>query len=104
MIPASATVLDTVYTMMKLFQGMFQSLGQNWTWATYDEAIYSKAQMIKWRNPDEFANDELEMGGMHKAMNSMGDIGCIMEGSGFEDIIVEANIYGPSVVQHALKG
>ena len=104
MIPASSAEFDTIYTMMKVFQRMFQSLGLNWTWATYDEAIYAKAQMIKWQNPDKFANDKLEMGGMHRAMNFMGDIGHIMESSGFEDILVEANVYGSSTVQHAMKG
>ena len=78
MIPASATQYNTVYTMMKIFQRMFRTLGQDWTYVTYDEAIYSKAQLIKWRNMDEFQNDELEMGGMHRAMNFMGDIGKVI--------------------------
>ena len=57
--------------MMKKFQTMFHSLGQQWTMVTYDEAIYSKAQIIKWRNPEEFSNDNLEMGSMHRAINYM---------------------------------
>jgi hypothetical protein len=60
---------------------------------TYDEAIYSKAQMIKWRNPAEFVNDNVEMGGMHHALNYMGDIGYIMKASGFEDIVIESLVY-----------
>ena len=104
MIPASATEFNTVYTMMKVFKQLFRALGQEWTYITYDEAIYSKAQMIKWRNMDEFKDDEMEMGGMHRAMNFMGDIGKVMEESGFEDIIVEGDLYGPSVVQVIMKG
>ena len=95
MIPASATEFNTVYTMMKVFQRLFRALGQEWTYVTYDEAIYSKAQMIKWRNMDEFKDDEMDMGGMHRAMNFMGDIGKVMEESGFEDVIVESESYGP---------
>ena len=83
---------------------MFHSLGQEWAYVAYDEAIYSKVEMIKWRNPAEFCNDELEMGGMHRTMNFMGDIGHILEDSGFEDIIVEASIYGSSIVGHIMKG
>ena len=49
--------------------------------------------MIKWRNPDSFKNDIIEMGGVHRAMNFKGDIGHIMQESGFEDIAVEANLY-----------
>lgn len=43
------------------------------------------------------------MGGMHRTMNYMGDIGRVMEENGFDDIVVEAKIYGPSVVNAILK-
>ena len=47
MIPAPATDFNTVYSIMKYFQRLFSALGQQWTYVTYDEAIYCKAQMIK---------------------------------------------------------
>ena len=40
MIPAPATDFNTVYSMMKYFQRLFSALGQQWTYVTYDEAIY----------------------------------------------------------------
>ena len=48
MIHTPATDFDTVYSMMKYFQRLFSALSQQWTYVTYDEAIYCKAQMIKW--------------------------------------------------------
>ena len=51
----------------------------------------------------EFENDHLEMGGMHRAMNFMGDIGHIMQESGFEDIVVESNVYGSAVTHWYLS-
>ena len=54
MIPAPATDFNTVYSIMKYFQRLFSALGLQWTYVTYDEAIYYKAQMIKWRNQSEF--------------------------------------------------
>ena len=69
--PASAVDYNTVHTMMKKFQAMFHSLGQQWTMVTYDEAICSKAQIIKWRTPEEFAHNNLEMGSMPHAVNYM---------------------------------
>ena len=104
MIPASATEMNTVYTMMKYFQAAFESLGQKWSYVAYDEAIYCKAQQIKWRNPQEFQNDHLEMGGFHRAMNFMGSLGKVMSDSGFEDIVIESGIYGPSTVGHCMSG
>ena len=64
----------------------------------------AKAQTMKWKSPDEFPSDYIEMGGMHRAMNFMGDIGHTMQESGFEDVLDEANVYGASVVSHALRG
>ena len=34
----------------------------------------------------------MDMGGIYRAMNFMGDIGKVMEESGFEDIIVKSEL------------
>lgn len=64
--------------------------------------IYNK--LTKWRNMDEFKDDHMEMGGMHRSMNFIGDIGRVMEENGFEYIVVEAGIYGSLVISHIMKG
>ena len=89
MVSAPAIEFNTVYTVLIYLQSMFQSLNQDWTYVVYDKAMYCKAQTIKWKNPDEFPSDYIEMGGMHRAMNFMGDIGHIMQESGFEDVLVD---------------
>ena len=104
MIPAPATDFNTVYSMMKYFRRLFSALGQQWTYVTYDEAIYCKAQMIKWRNQSEFENDEIEMGGLHRTMNFMGCIGHILDGSGLSEILVESELYGTSAVGQIFRG
>ena len=58
----------------------------------------AKPSEVKWWNPQEFANDFLEVGGMHRCLNFIGDIGHIMEESGFEDILLVANAYESSMV------
>ena len=98
MIPAPATDFNTVYSMMKYFQRLFFALGQQWTYVTCDEAIYCKAQIIKWRNQREFENAEIEMGGLHRTMNFMGCIGHIMDVSGLSEILMESELYGTSAV------
>ncbi|CAM2107683.1 unnamed protein product [Caretta caretta] len=102
MIPAPATDVNTAYTRRKYFQDMFHSLGQDWTYVIYDEAMYCKAQLIKWRNRTEFDNDPFEMGGVHRTVNFLGDIGSVIQESGFEDLLVEASIDGASVISHAV--
>ena len=44
--------LNTVYTVLKRADSMFQRSGQSEVILAWDEALYSKAQIIKWRNPD----------------------------------------------------
>ena len=130
MIPAPATDFNTVYGIMKYFQRLFSTLGQQWTCVTYDEAIYYKAQMIKWRNQRdfendeiemsgaiyckaqmikwrnrrEFENDEIEMSGLHRTMNFTGCIGHIMDGSGLSEVLVESELYGTSAVGQVFRG
>lgn len=44
------------------------------------------------------------MGGFHIALNFLGVIGHLFEGSGLEDIFIEAGLYGSSTVSRFLKG
>ena len=71
---------------------------------TWDEALYPKVQLIKWRNADEFENLFDRMGGFHRATNYMGVIGTIMEGSGFEDCLVESGIDINAVISEINRG
>ena len=71
---------------------------------TWDEALYSKAQIIKWRNANESENLFNRMGRFHRATNYMGDIGTVMEGSGFEDCLVESDICSNAVIFKISRG
>ena len=92
-IPASPIDFNTVYTILKRAESMFQRLRQQIVILTWDEAWY---QIIKWRNPEEFRNVFDRLGEFHRATNFMGIIGTIMKGGGLEDILIEGNIYGAS--------
>ena len=51
-----------------------------------------------------FENLFNRMGGFHRALNYMGDIGKIMEGNGFEDCLVEAGAYSGTVISKIMAG
>ena len=76
-------------TVLRKTEALFRTIGQEMIILTWDEALYSKTQIIKWRNANEFDNLFNRKGGFHRTTNYMGDIGAIMEGSGFEDFLVE---------------
>ena len=49
-IAAPPSDLNTVCTVLKRADSMFQRLGQSEVILMWDEALYSKAQIIKWMN------------------------------------------------------
>ena len=100
-IPSHPSDFNTVYTVLKRAEALFR---QEMIILTWDEALYSKAQIIKWRNADECENLFNRMGGFHQATNYMGDIRTIMEGSGFEDCLVESGIYSSAVISKISRG
>ena len=104
-IPSPHSDFNTVYTVLKRSEALFRRIGQEMIILTWDEALYSKALIIKWRNADEFENLFNRMGGFHRATNYMGDIRTIMHGrSGFEDYLVESGIYRNAVISKINRG
>ena len=103
-IAAPPSDLNTVYTVLKRADSMFQRLGQSEVILTWDEALYSKAQIIKWRNPDKFKNVFNRLGGFHRATDFMGIIGIVMKDGGLEDILIEGNVYEGAAVAKILEG
>ena len=103
-INASPTEYNTVYTVMKNVQGMMASLSQKDSVITFDLAIYMKAKEIQWRQPEEFQDMVIRMGGFHIALNFLAVLGKKYDMSGIEDILVESGLYGRSTANSLLKG
>ena len=103
-IPSPPSDFNTVYTVLKRAQSMFRRLGQTVVILTWDEALYSKAQIVKWRNPDEFADLFNRLGGFHRTTNFMGDTGIIMENSGLQDLFEESGIHGSAMIAKIFGG
>ncbi|MES9879525.1 MAG: hypothetical protein ABW185_01435 [Sedimenticola sp.] len=104
MLPASPTEFSTVYTVMVTVQRMMTKLNQKTSVITFDEAIYSIAKQIQWRNPDEFKDTVIRLGGFHMAMVFLAIIGKRFANSGLDDLLHESNIYGANTVSNILKG
>ena len=104
MINGSPTDFSTVYTVMKSLQKMMKSLGQKESVITFDLAIYIKAKEIQWRNPDEFDDMVVRMGGFHIILNFLALLGKKFENSGLEDLLIESGVYGSATISSAMKG
>ena len=72
---------------------MMQSLGQKDTVITFDLAIHVKAKEIQWKKPEDFEDMVIWLGGFHIAFNCLSLLGKKYDGSGKEDILIEAGVY-----------
>ena len=104
MLPANSVEYSTIYMVMTVLQKQIERLSQENSVITFNENIYAKAKEIHWRRPDEFKKLIIRMGGFHIALNFLSVIGKGYSESGFEDILIEADLYGSNTVAKIIKG
>ena len=63
-----------------------------------------KPKLSSGEMPIRFESLFNRMGGFHRATNYMGDIETIMEGSGFEDCLIEPGIYSNAIISKINRG
>lgn len=74
-IDASPTDLNTVYTILQRSISIANKLGLEKIVVVMDQAIYAKAQEIRWQNPVFMQRLVLRMGAFRTAMTFMACIG-----------------------------
>ena len=104
MLPANSVEYSTIYTVMTILQKQMERLSQENSVITFEENIYAKAKEIQWRRPDEFKKLIIRMGGFHIALNFLSVIRKRYSESGFEDILIEADLYGNNTDAKIIKG
>lgn len=70
----------------------------------FDQAIYSKACEIKWREPEKFKNCVLMMGIFHLLMVYMSILNKRFGDAGLRDALVQSSIIAEGSVESALCG
>ena len=103
MLPANSVEYSSIYTVMTILQKQMERLSQENSVITFDENIYAKAKEIQWRRPNVFKKLIIRMGGFHTALNFLSVIGKRYSESGFEDILIEADLYGSNTVAKIIK-
>ena len=74
-IDASTTIIDTVYTILTQRVAIADSLELDSLVLVMDQAIYSKAQHIRWQNDSFKERLVIRLGDFHTAMVYLGTIG-----------------------------
>ena len=96
MIDASPTRMDTVYTILKQSVAISDSFELDSLVLFLDQTIYSKAQQIRWENYSFEERLVIRLGDLHTSMAYLGTIGKRFQESGFDYILIEADIDAPT--------
>lgn len=103
-IEASPTDMATVGHILKEAVKMAETLLCPTVLVVFDQAIYSKAQMIRWT--DQSLQDTLlpRLGEFHTLMCFLSAVGKRFECSGFEDILVESQTIAAGSMSGVISG
>ena len=73
---------------------------------TADQPVYTLGKQIQWLYPDQYGEDKLAMmmGALHVEMFFLNAIGDWLEGSGWADVLVKAEISTPGRADSLLLG
>ncbi|KAJ8417259.1 hypothetical protein AAFF_G00284860 [Aldrovandia affinis] len=90
--PKSPMDPDVVEQSVQYCMDVSGKQGQEFTIITCDQAIYEVVLGLQKKNPQKYAKLILRMGGFHIAEHFLKAIGHLMQASGIEDIMVEADV------------
>eukprot|EP00057_Strongylocentrotus_purpuratus_P015294 XP_011669768.1 PREDICTED: uncharacterized protein LOC105440883 [Strongylocentrotus purpuratus] len=103
-IDASPTQKDTINTILHKSVKIGTILQQDTVVIVCDQAIYSKAQQIRWKDPHLSARTVVRMGDFHTTMNFLACIGKRFKDGGLQDIIIESGLIATGSVNGVLSG
>ena len=95
-----STVTECIIRSQKLAQVS----NMKYTNITVDAGAAAKFYQVVWNNPIEFKNVIIHLGDMHGFMEFFGNIGKAVTGSGFEDIIYQAELCTTGGIKGVLPG
>ncbi|XP_070569267.1 uncharacterized protein [Ptychodera flava] len=103
-IDASPTDKSTVNTILSRSVDIANKLSLQSIVVTMDQAIYSKAQEIRWQNEEYTKRLILRLGEFHTAMSFLSTIGKRFRDAGLEDISIESGILAQGSANGVMSG
>ena len=103
-IDAPATDYATISTVLEKAVTIADSLQLPAMVVVFDQAIYSKAQIIRWKSHRLCQRTVLRLGEFHTTMSFLSVIGKRFAHSGLEDILIEAGVIAPGSVKTMMTG
>ncbi len=104
MIPKPVTEYATVRKALTNFQSVRQQLNQSILPVFSDEGVFQVVTEVVLTEPDTFADIYPMMGMFHYCKVLVRCTGRLLTGTGFDDGLIEAEVFGKKVLQSVLAG
>ena len=98
------TEYKTVQECIRYAECATQEVQQKYTIITFDLGVCMKAYPLIWNQPERYANHIILIGTFHLSSACMKMLAKKMEGSGFSDILLEADLIGTGSIKGVLSG
>ena len=105
-IDAAPTKMETIQTLMERSVSYADLLQQDCVAVVFDQAIYAKAQKVRWEEESDTFRKKLvvRMGSFHTCMTYLACIGVRYKDAGLSDIMVESGIIASGSVAKVMNG
>lgn len=103
-IEASHTEMSTVNTILKRSVQMADQLELDHIVLVFDQAIYAKAQQIRWKNDDFTQRLVIRLGKFHTCMSYLSILGKRFGDAGLQDILIESEVVAPGSINGVING
>ena len=90
--------------LLRQYEKATQEDGQRYTITTFDLGVIMKAMPIIWGSPADYKHHNILIGTFHAIMNYLNMMGHKMAGSGYSEIIIEANLTTAGCLKGVLHG
>lgn len=103
-IEASPTSMSTVNAILNQSLEIADRLALNHIVLVFNQAIYAKAQEIRWLNDIFIKRLVIRMGDFHTSMSFMSVIGKRFKDAGLQDILIESEAVGQGSINGVISG
>ncbi|KAJ4940926.1 hypothetical protein JOQ06_027216 [Pogonophryne albipinna] len=103
-IEASPTEMSTVNTILKRSVQIADQLELDHIVLVFDQAIYAKAQQIRWKDVELTKRLVIRLGEFHTCMSYLSILGKRFGDAGLQDILIESEVVAPGSINGVLNG
>ena len=96
--------MDTVFTLIQRSVDIADKLNLETVVIVRDQAIFSNAQLIRWRNPHFIKRLVIRLGAFCTTMSLLGCLGKHFRDAGLQDILIESEVFAIGSVNGVFTG